>query len=59
METSVKDQGKAAGIIGSKLAKETKDLIKKRRDMRVKTRRDEIELAGLTKLADDGKVSYP
>ncbi len=44
--------------MGSKLSQKTKDLIKKRKNMRVKTRRDEKDLVELTKLINSKKVRH-
>ncbi len=56
MEAAMEVGGKAPRNRGSKLSQETKDFIKKRKDMREKTRRDEKELAELTKLINSKKV---
>ncbi len=56
MEAAMEGGGKALRNRGIKLSQEAKDLVKKRKDMRVKTRRDEKELAELMKLINSKKV---
>ncbi len=57
MEVAIEVEGKAPRNRGSKLSQETKDIIKKRKDMRVKTRRNE-ELVELAKLINSKKVRH-
>lgn len=58
METALSLGGKAPVNSGSKLTKEKKYLLKKGKYMKVRTRRDQIELAELTKHFNNRKFKF-
>lgn len=50
--------GRAQETSDKKATKEGKDLIRKRRDMKVRSRRNKVELAELTKLTNNRKLRH-